>query len=54
MKGKSFVGHEFAPLFDAKMSKGKLVTKFVNKKFSHSPQQEPPTTDSCIPNVRFF
>ncbi len=32
MKGNSYVDHEPTPLSDAKVPKGKLVTKFVNTK----------------------
>jgi hypothetical protein len=38
MKGKSYMGHEPAPLFDAKVPESKLVTKFVNNKFNHNSQ----------------
>ncbi len=54
MKGKSYMGHELAPLFDAKVPKGKLVTKFVNNIFRHNFQQKPPTTNSYISNVCLF
>ncbi len=33
MKGKSYMGHELAPLSEMKVLEGKPVTKFVNNRF---------------------
>jgi hypothetical protein len=33
MKRKFYMGHELAPLFDAKVQEGKLDTKFMNNIF---------------------
>jgi hypothetical protein len=54
MKGKSYMGHEPTPLFDAKMLEGKPITKFLNNRFGHNSQWNPPVTDSYIPNGASF
>jgi len=54
MKGKSYIGHELVPLSNAKVPKGKPITKFVNNRFNHNFQQELLAMDNCIPSVRLF